>query len=160
MFTDLANERDQIWAEAVVRFKEGEQLYMGEDLLPAVEQMQEEHTYRSVKEDLVRDYLDRKLPSDWKDMSTMSRVAWLDDQTNEGTETRDRVCLLEIWCELFGGNKTNFTNVEQRELKSIMDHIGWEKGASPRQSGPGYGKQRCYIRPGNGMGKYWKQWKR
>ena len=157
VFTDLANERDQIWAEAVVRFKEGEQLYMGEDLLPAVEQMQEEHTYRSVREDLVRSYLDRKLPSDWGAMGIAARSVWLEESSNEGTEDRMRVCLLEIWCELFNGNRSNFTNQDQRELKAIMDHIGWEKSGNGRQ-GP-YGFQRVYRRPGgdNSLERFCKQ---
>lgn len=147
IFKDLPEERDQIWAEAVVKYRLGEQLYMEPELEKEVLSVQEEHTYRSVREDIVRDYLDRKLPDGWKNMDLPSRVMWLKDSDNEGTETRECVSLLEIWCEVFEGNRLNFTNSDQREMKAIMEHIGWERGKAPRQRGSAYGKQRVYINP-------------
>lgn len=148
VFEDLPKERDQLWAEAVERFRQHEPLYLDSELQAKALEVQEEHTYRSVREDLVRDYLDRKLPADWRNMDLFLRRNWLENPDNEGTETREKVCLLEIWCEVFGGTKTSFSNQEQRELKAIMDHVGWPKGEAPRQMGTIYGKQRCYLNPG------------
>ena len=147
IFTDLPKERDQIWAEAVAIWKKHEPLYMDGSLSQTALAIQEEHTYRSVREDLVREYLDRKLPENWKNMSIFERTQWLDNPDNVGAVTRDRVCLLEIWCEVFNGNRNNFTNADQREFKAIMDHIGWHKGNAPRSAGHAYGKQRVYLRP-------------
>ena len=109
--------------------------------------MAEEHTYRSVREDIVREYLDRKLPENWKDMSQFERKVWLDDSDNEGEILRDRICLLEIWVEALGGDRLNFSNQDQRELKAIMDHIGWVRSGNGRFGV--YGFQRCYQRNKN-----------
>ena len=43
--------------------------------------------------------------------------------------------------------KVRFSNSDQRELKAIMDHIGWKRTGSIRQRGASYGKQRVYLRP-------------
>lgn len=149
IFTDLPKERDQIWAEAVQRYKDHELLFLDKELQADAAQVQEDYTYRSVREDLVRDYLDRKLPEDWNKKEIYERQQWLADSENVGTVTRDKVCLLEIWCEVFSGNRTNFTNTDQREVKAIMDRVGWEKAKAPRQCGTNYGKQRVYVRNGN-----------
>lgn len=147
VFDDLPKERDQIWAEAVVLYKNHEPLYLDASLQAKAQEVQEEHTYRSVREDIVREYLDRKLPENWKDMSQFERKVWLDDANNEGIETRECISLLEIWVEALGGERLNFSNQDQRELKAIMDHIGWPKGKAPRQRGREFGKQRVYLNP-------------
>lgn len=147
VFDDLPKERDQIWAEAVVLYKNHEPLYLDASLQAKAQEVQEEHTYRSVREDIVREYLDRKLPENWKDMSQFERKVWLDDADNEGVEERDCVSLLEIWVEALGGERLDFSNQDQRELKAIMDHIGWPKGKAPRQRGREFGKQRVYLNP-------------
>lgn len=147
VFDDLPKERDQIWAEAVVLHKNHEPLYLDASLQAKAQEVQEEHTYRSVREDIVREYLDRKLPENWKDMSQFERKVWLDDADNEGIETRECISLLEIWVEALGGERLNFSNQDQRELKAIMDHIGWPKGKAPRQRGREFGKQRVYLNP-------------
>lgn len=150
IFEDLPKERDQIWAEATEYFRQGEKLYLPDELEKKATEAQEEYTYRSVREDLVRNYLDTKLPKGWKDMDLGSRIQWLNDTDEDrvqGTEVRDCVSLLEIWCEVMQGSRIKFTNSDQRELKAIMDHIGWPKGKSPRQRGPEYGKQKVYINP-------------
>ena len=147
VFDDLPKERDQIWAEAKQRFKDGEKLFLQGEALTGAEQMQKEHTFTSVREDMVRDYLDRKLPEGWKDMDLYARIQWLEDPKNKGEDIRDCVSLLEIWCEVLNGSKNKFTPVDQRELKAIMESLGWNKGPAPRQRGACYGKQRVYLNP-------------
>lgn len=142
IFKDLPAERDQIWAEAVVRFKEHEKLYLPSELQTAATEMQEEHTFRSVREDMVRDYLDRALPEDWKDREIYERIQWLENPDNIGTVIREKVCLLEIWCEVFNGNRTGFANTDQRELKAILDRLGWKRAGTARLGV--YGKQRIF----------------
>lgn len=147
VFDDLPKERDQIWAEAVVLYKNHEPLYLDASLQAKAQEVQEEHTYRSVREDIVKEYLDRKLPENWKDMSQFERKVWLDGNDNEGEVLRDRICLLEIWVEALGGERLNFSNQDQRELRAIMDHIGWVRTGNGRFGV--YGFQRCYQRNKN-----------
>ena len=147
MFDDLPKERDQIWAEAKRRFKEGEKLFLQGEALTGAEQMQKEHTFTSVREDMVRDYLDRKLPENWYDMDLYARTQWLEDPRNEGTEERTRVCLLEVWCEVLNGAKNKFTPADQRELKAIMESLGWVRTKNPLRFGGIYGRQKAYVPP-------------
>lgn len=147
VFDDLPKERDQIWAEAKQRFKEGEKLFLQGEALTGAEQMQKEHTFTSVREDMVRDYLDRKLPQDWYDMDLYARTQWLEDPRNEGTEERTRVCLLEVWCEVLNGSKNKFTPADQRELKAIMESLGWVRTKNPLRFGGIYGRQKAYVPP-------------
>lgn len=146
IFDQLPQERDQIWAEAVQRYKDKEPLYLDRELTETATRIQDDHTYHSVREDLVRDYLERKLPEGWKDMTLFERKSWLENPDNQGTVERDRVCLLEIWCEVFDGSKLSFSNQDQREMKAIMTRIGWDRKGNAR-FGAIYGFQRAYGRP-------------
>ncbi len=128
VFDDLPKERDQIWAEAKYRYKQGEPLYLeGEPAQRALE-VQDEFTFRSSKEEDIANYLDTLLPENWYEMSAADRCAWLenDEEKNTGTMQRDRVSGIEIWVEVFRGPKRTFTTIEQREITSIMKHLGWE----------------------------------
>ena len=82
-------------------------------------------------------------------MTLFERKSWLENPDNQGTVERDRVCLLEIWCEVFDGSKLSFSNQDQREMKAIMTRIGWVRSKSNLRLGAIYGMQRCYLRPGS-----------
>lgn len=152
IFDDLTDAvRDQLWAEAVVRYKNKEPLYLQDEVAREALRAQEAHTYRSVKEDQIYNYLERKLPDNWYEMSQSQRVLWLDEPKNVGTVRRDKVCLMEIWVEVFNGARGNFPNTEQREISAILDHLGWERTKSPVWIDKKvYLKQRARLRPDKG----------
>lgn len=152
IFDDLTDAvRDQLWAEAVVRYKNKEPLYLQDEVAREALRAQEAHTYRSVKEDQIYNYLERKLPDNWYEMSQSQRVLWLDEPKNVGTVRRDKVCLMEIWVEVFNGARGNFPNTEQREINAILDHLGWERTKSPVWIDKKvYLKQRARLRPDKG----------
>lgn len=148
LFKDLTEaERDQIWAEAVVRYKRRELLYLEtNELSKEAAEVQEKHTYRSAKEGIILKYLERKLPSDWKDKSIYERVAWL-DSGETGEIERTQICALEVWCEALNGGKTSISNADAREINSILSRLEeWEKAPNPIQMGLEYGKQRAYVK--------------
>lgn len=155
VFTDLPAERDQIWAEALMRYKAGEPIYLDNDqLVEAAAQMQDEFTFKSAKYELIENYLDLELPEKWRDMSLEDRKSWLESgqmfTSNEpipGAKKRDTVCLLEIWMEVFDGKKANFSNIDQREIKDILLKLGWTKAKGNRSFGKAYGHQRAWLRP-------------
>lgn len=151
VFDDLPKERDQIWAEAKYRYEHHEPLYLDGDLSQRALEVQDEFTFRSSKEEDIANYLDTLLPEDWYEMSAADRCAWLenDEEKNTGTMQRDRVSGIEIWVEVFRGLKRNFTTIEQREITSIMKHLGWEKAKNPVWIDHNeYKRQRAFIRPG------------
>lgn len=146
LFEELPKERDQIFAEAYVRYKEGEKLMLPPELEKAAMEKQEEFRFKSSREDLIRNYLERKLPTNWAKLDIWERVEWLNDPNNEGTEERTKVCALEVWCELLGGSKANFPNSDQREIKMIIEKCGWERAKTTIRVSGGYGSQRGFIK--------------
>lgn len=45
-----------------------------------------------------------------------------------GTVVRERACIMEIWCELFGKDASMIKKVDFYEIGGIMRKIeGWEK---------------------------------
>ncbi len=147
VFTDLPKDRDQIFAEALARYRKGETLFLSEELEEAANQMQETYTYKSVKFEQIEEFLDLELPDGWDEMAVTARQMWLEERDVDGTHKRDKVCLLEIWQEVFGGNRGNFPNMEQREISDILLKLGWQRSKNPRRLGPVYGRQKVFTRP-------------
>lgn len=149
----LAENRDQIWAEAVVRWKEGETLWLDDaELYDMARQVQEEHTVRDDWADDIEAYLDTLLPEDWDNMDALQRRDYFDFTSNgsyaglgaskkEGTRRRDRVSGKEIRWELFGirGDQGRGGNDgSARRISNIMNTMpGWKKIKDPY-------KDRCY----------------
>ena len=65
VWADLPGEIDQLWAEAVVRWRTGEALFLKGDLEEAAKAKQEEHREVSTREGLITDFLERQVPEDW-----------------------------------------------------------------------------------------------
>ena len=151
VFSQLAGEVDQIWAEAALRWRCGEKLYLeGEDAMEA-EKQQEEHKESNPKEGIIREFLERKVPLDWNKRDLSARR----DFWNFGKDTydasllapRDRVCAAEVWCECFHGDLKLMRKSDSYEINGILSSLeGWERSKGPAPYGPYYGKQRGFIR--------------
>ena len=148
VWLDLDSEVDQIWAEAVMRWKIGEDLHLLNDIEKTSKIEQEAHRERSVKEGVILDFLDKPIPEDWAKWSLDRRLIFLqgDNKNAENLVRRDKVCALEIWCEAFGGQIKDFKYAEALEVNGILRKIeGWEK--MPGSIRLGYcGKQRYFKR--------------
>ncbi|MBQ9284228.1 MAG: hypothetical protein IJ216_04180 [Acidaminococcaceae bacterium] len=153
-FTDFTDDVvGQVWAEAYQLYQDGESLFLDPDMEKEARNMQEAHSEVSEKLGLIQEYLDTKLPWQWKSMGLPERRAFLkgDDDilapNMVGEKVRDRVCVLEIWCEVFGGDPKNLTNLTSREINTLMDLIpGWERSKNAQDCGKLYGRQRIFIR--------------
>ena len=68
----------------------------------------------------------------------------------DGTVTRNRVCALEIWCEVFDGTRQGFRNADAREMNGILQQLkGWTEYKDSQgklRFGNLYGPQRAFIR--------------
>lgn len=148
VFNDLDNEVDQLWAEAVYRYRAGEMLTLPKELEERAQTAQEEHRIVSAYEGIVRDYLERKVPANWSRMTLAERQIYMsgnDVGDNELVE-RDRVCALEIWREALGGELRNMKYSEAAEINGIISRIGgWERAKKPMRFGY-CGLQRGFIR--------------
>ena len=147
-------ERDQIWAEAVVLYRAGEKLYLeGQALEEAIKQ-QEEHSEESAKTGLILEYLDKPLPNNWYELDMYERRRFINgdefSDNMEATMRRDKVCVLEIWCELLNGDPKQLTPLQSREINDILRSLpGWERAKNPLNFGSAYGRQRAYVRKEN-----------
>ena len=150
---DLAEERDQIWAEAVQRWREGEKLYLPKDL--ETEARQRQANYNDEADDPMRDvllqFLDLKLPPDWATWDLARRRAWLknpDPLDAAATETRDRVCAAEFLCERLGKDMSDkdYKYMARRVCRIIAELPNWERISSSRHVETLYGIQKGFRR--------------
>lgn len=148
-------EVQQIWAETLVLYEKGEKLYLeGDDVSQATSE-QADAMETDEREGLVRTYLDTLLPEDWDDMSLYERRNFLGGsefggENRVGTEKRELVCNMEIWCECFGKDAASMKLIDSYAIGAIMRKIhGWDKYAGNKNgvvNFPVYGRQRAYAR--------------
>lgn len=148
-------EVDQVWAEALERYRAGEELYLKGSVAAEAYQRQQEAMESDDREGLVQDYLERLLPEDWEDMDLYQRRSFLggsefSGSTATGTVRRQRVCTMEIWCECFGKERQNLKRTDSYEIEGILSKIGgWEVTAANKYGKtryPLYGPQKTFVR--------------
>lgn len=149
VFKDLADEVDQIWAEAFVAWQLGEPLYLSGEAERIAMEQQDEHRESNAKEGLVREFLDRPVPLDWEKRTISERRLYWSGSFSAGsveTKMRDRVCAAEIWCECFGGDLKFMKRSDSAELYGILTGLKeWERHVSTQRFGP-YGIQKGFVR--------------
>ncbi len=143
------SEIDQIWAEAVHLYGEGEPLFLSKELEEYAKEVQKEHTEQDDRTGMIEQYLETLLPDNWKDLDIYARRAWLqetDELQPAGTVKRDRVCIAEVWCEVLGGHQKEMTRFNTKDIHDIMQKMsGWKPYKGKLRFGM-YGVQRGYTR--------------
>ena len=148
-------EVDQIWAEAIEYYKNGEELFLKGEAAEEAYRMQQDAMESDDREGIVQDYLDRLLPDSWDTMDIYQRRAFLGNGEFEttgvtGTVERKKVCIMEIWCECFGKERQNLKKTDSYEMEAILNKIGgWRKytgSASGKSRIPLYGIQKTFER--------------
>lgn len=153
IWDDLTDgELDQIWAEAYQLYKDNEPLYLkGEAEKMAIE-IQKEFKEDTPLAGLIEEYLEKEYPAEWPDMDLVDRVSFLRGDGDTFTYgdlnyKKDRVCVLEIWCELLNKRPGDLKPINSREINDILRGLnGWEVTKSQVTFGKLYGKQRGFIR--------------
>ncbi|WP_271028176.1 virulence-associated E family protein [Enterococcus faecium] len=144
---------EQIWAETLVLYSQGEKLYLeGSDVELATNE-QADAMESDEREGLVRTYLDTLLPDDWNALSLYERRNYLNGsefggESRVGTVERTLVCNMEIWCECFGRDASAMKPADSYAIAGIMKKInGWNKYQGNKNGTSNfhiYGRQRCY----------------
>lgn len=155
VLSGLEDERDQLWAEAIQRYRDGESLWLDDESVNAeAKKMQDYFTAHDEMEGSVLDYLDRMLPQDWYEMSIQDRRDFIhgdmlsEYKADELTRRRDFVSVQEIRVELCGQDPTRggADATLSRRIGTIMNNLpGWKRVVGQKRI-PGYGKQRYYER--------------
>lgn len=143
---------EQCWAELMDIWEHDKDLLPSKASMEVARELQAKHTEGSEKFGLVQNYLETKLPERWKNMTILERKDWLAGETSvegEGVIERDRVCVMEVWCECFGYNPEKIRNLDAREINTILQNMpGWapHKSKSSMLRFDLYGRQRAYTR--------------
>lgn len=155
VFTELAADRDQIWAEAYALYKDGWPLTLPYDIEKLANARQDAFSEEDPQRDMIAEFLDRRIPSNWADLMLGDRLSWLEGQTDfvrgasEDLVSRDRVTALEVWCECFGRRESDFGRPEAARINEILARMpGWAWSDKQMTLDTCYGKsrRRFYIR--------------
>lgn len=142
------DEINQIWAEAKMRWMMGEPLFLTGDLADAARARQEDHREASVREGLIRDFVERDVPTNWLEWPLdKRRDYWAGACKGQDIPTmpRDRICAAEVWCELFNGAPRDIKQADTREINAVLASTPrWEANRGMK-FGP-YKQQRGYRR--------------
>ena len=153
IWRELPGEVDQLWAEAVQLWRNGEPLYMDTpDLDAAARAAQDQHREDSVKEGVIRDFIEKEVPGNYPTMTLATRrMFWAGSySTDDGKPLvlcpREKVCALEVWCECFGGDPKNMRRVDAMEINQILATTpNWKRNKDKRRYGY-CGMQRGFER--------------
>lgn len=149
----IRRDRDQLWAEAVRYYKQGEPLYLSEELEAQAKQRQQD--FNDDNDDpivaMLDKYLNTLLPVNWDTMDIQARRSYLRDPDPlqaEGTVKRDKVCAAEFICEQLGKDMADkdYKYLCRRVSKMIGDRPEWERVSSTKHAAKLYGTQRGFRR--------------
>lgn len=149
----IRRDRDQLWAEAVHYYKQGEPLYLSEELEAQAKQRQQD--FSDDNDDpivaMLDKYLNTLLPVNWDTMDIQARRSYLRDPDPlqaEGTVKRDKVCAAEFICEQLGKDMADkdYKYLCRRVSKMIGDRPEWERVSSTKHAAKLYGTQRGFRR--------------
>ena len=152
----LEEEVDQLWAEAVARYRSGEVLWMDDaQLMSAAREAQDRFTVQDDLAGMIQEYLEKRLPAGWDELSVEERVAFVQGRSTLELGTCDKVrevvSVLEIRMELLceDREKVGRNDSMSRRIGDILNNLeGWKRGTSKARRG-GYGPQRVYVRATN-----------
>lgn len=151
----LTQDRDQLWAEAVYRYKAGETLYLSKEMEVQARQLQRE--YNDENDDpllpLLNEFLDTLLPDDWANFELPTRRLWLSSRRDgsnvvQGHNPRRTFCVREFMEEVLNLPFTdkNYRTVARKVSRWMNNMPDWEYKSDGILRNKIYGRQRFWIR--------------
>ena len=147
----LPDEREQIWAEAVQRFKQGERLYLPRELEKVAQMRQEEHNEVAADErtGIIEAFIRRPIPENWDQLTAKQRRDFFQYGNNgeitalvEETQ-RKTITAVEVLAECFGQTIDERTRYRTKEINQILRSFRWLRDVGRRRDTV-YGQQRTY----------------
>ena len=144
-----AEELDQVWAEAMAAYNNGESLLLSKE----AEELAAEEQREAIEEDprmaQVVEYLEKPLPVNWDKLDLDTRRMFLEGDTDYDPESlveRETVSNMEIWVECFGKKAADMERKDSDALTALMMKVeGWERSGKKKRL-PIYGLQRTYVK--------------
>lgn len=150
VFDMVQEDVDQLWAEAVQLYKSKEPLFLNNEEEKEAIKQQENHSETSAKAGLIEEYLNKSITKDWYSLTINDRKGYMQGgdfgEAPKGDVQRSKVCIMEIWVELFNGDPKLLTPMNSREINDILAGLKeWQKSKGALRFGA-YGSQRAYVR--------------
>jgi hypothetical protein len=131
----LKRDRDQLWAEAVRRYRDHEPWWIDSDELSAVvEDVQEDHYVPGIWDELILPWIEE--PTQRLETSRDGNATLVEPFTS----TPSRTTILEVLIHAVGKEKDRITDADRKGVVRCLKHAKW---ISKRN-----GKSRWYERPG------------
>lgn len=147
VFTELAAEVDQIWAEAYELYLDGEPLTLSKRAAALAKAEQQAHSEFDERTGIVLRFLEMNLPKDWAKKDIYDRRTYIGVDAKSDGDPRRFVCVAEIWCECLGKERDTLTRYNTKEINDIMRKLpGWKPGTGGTKNFGMYGTQRYYER--------------
>ncbi len=151
VWEQLPDEREQIWAEAVKRYREGERLYLPRELEKAAQQRQEEHNEVAADErvGVIEAFIRKEIPENWEDLSAQQRRDYFrfgnggDVSALMELRSRKAITAVEVLSECFGQPIDERTRYRTKEINQILRGFKWLKEIGLKYTKV-YGRQRTY----------------
>lgn len=137
---------DQLWAEAVVRWKIGEPLYLDDRLEKIADEKRDLHREVDAMQGQIEEFISNKIPDNWDDWDINKRQSFWVGFGNENLTLvdRDKVCAAEIWREMIGDRRP-MSRQDSIRINHCLESIpGWERLKEVSRFGKIYGRQRGF----------------
>ena len=129
VWDDLPGEVDQIWAEAVVRFQEGETLYLSHELETKSRELQTAHNELAADDraGMIEAFIRKELPTTWESMTMKQRQDWFrlssETESSEPRMKRETICAVEVLVELFGQQRDEKTRYRTKDINQMLREL-------------------------------------
>jgi len=132
----LAKNVDQVWAEAMMMWKNKEQLWLDDPMEAA---LSDEHTAREVDDGMagkIEAWLDEPIEHEF-------------DSEDGGDTYREAVCITQIAVECLGYKENNLNRWQRDQITIALKQLqGWDWRPDKRVIVEGYGRQKVAVRIG------------
>lgn len=125
------DEVDQLWAEAYHLYIDHYSTELTSKEQGKIEANNKQFTKRDYRIKLITQYLDIKLPKDWKSRSIPKRREYIQKMSNSAKQAsgvlRNDICIDEVLCECLNKKRENIQSEEVKAVREMMKEIpDWE----------------------------------
>lgn len=142
---------DQVWAEAVHYYENGETLFLDDADSQVAELEREQFIEEDALAGVIEEFLDMLVPPNYERWTPERRQMWLRTRTDDEFEERGSVqqqqtCSAQLWVEAFGNRLGDHRRQDLLQINAILKRLkGW-RALPGRHRIPHYGAQLVFER--------------